>query len=53
MTAMNPFATSVTTLAVSMIFCLWQGYRRDQQRRQRRLRQRVAYMLWVAAWRAD
>jgi hypothetical protein len=46
---MHPLGMSVTTLAVSMIFCLWQAYCQTQQRRQRQLRERVAYMLWTAA----
>jgi hypothetical protein len=50
---MNPLVTSMATLAVSTIFCLWQAYHQDQQRRQRRLRERVAYMLWRAASLGD
>ena len=46
---MNPLVASMATLAVSVIFCVWRAYSRTQQRRQRQLRQRVAYMLWMAA----
>ncbi len=46
---MNPLVTSMATLAVSTIFCLWRAYHDVQQRRQRVLRERVAYMLWMAA----
>jgi hypothetical protein len=43
----------VSALAVSAIFCLWQIYRRQEQaRRQRQLRQRVAFLLWEMANRA-
>jgi hypothetical protein len=49
---MNPFVASVATLAVSTIFCVWRAYHDGEQRRQRQLRERVAYMLWMAATRA-
>ncbi|HXG10213.1 MAG TPA: hypothetical protein VNK04_10520 [Gemmataceae bacterium] len=45
------FLTSVPTLAVSAIFYLWRAYHRERLRRERVLRQRVAYMLWVMAHR--
>jgi hypothetical protein len=49
---MSALLPSVSTLAVSVIFCLYQAYQRhEEQRRQRRLRERVAYMLWVMAER--
>jgi hypothetical protein len=47
---MNPLAVSLPTLAVSAVFCLWNAYQRDRDRRGRRLRERVAFMVWVAAW---
>ena len=51
MSAMLP---SVSTLAISVIYCLWQAYQRqERKRRQRQLRERVAYMLWVMAQRLD
>jgi len=47
---MNPLLlTSTAALAVSAIFCLYQHYRQAISRRQRQLRERVAYMLWTAA----
>ena len=46
---MQPFITTVPTLAVSVIYCLWQAYARDQQRRRTLLHERVAFMLWTAA----
>jgi hypothetical protein len=39
----------VPTLAVCLIYSLWSAWRRERQRRDARLRQRVAYLLWVAA----
>jgi hypothetical protein len=46
---MQLFAFSYPTLAISSIYCIWQVYLRAQLRRECVLRQRVAYMLWVAA----
>jgi hypothetical protein len=46
---MQPLITSAPVLAVSALYCLWNAYRVAQLRRQRRLRERVAYMLWVVA----
>jgi hypothetical protein len=46
---MNPILASVTTLAVSMIYLVWQNYHAILQRRERVLRSRVAWMLWQAA----
>ena len=40
---------TVPTLAVSIIFCLYDLARRACRQRQRRLRERVTYMLWVMA----
>ena len=37
------------TLAVSAIYCLWYAYQQEKLRRNRVLRERVAYMLWVTA----
>lgn len=46
---MEPFVTSLPTIAVATIFCLYDLARRFQKRRERTLRERVAYMLWVLA----
>jgi hypothetical protein len=48
---MNPLATSMATLAISTIYCLWHAYRQAQHQRERQLRERVTYMLWMAAIR--
>jgi hypothetical protein len=42
---------NVAVLAVTAIFYAWRAY--AQCRKQRQLRERVAYMLWVMANRAD
>jgi hypothetical protein len=39
----------MTTLAVSMIYVVWQNYHVLMQRRERVLRSRVTWMLWRAA----
>ena len=44
---------TLPTLAVSLIYCLWQAYSRAQLLRHRRLRERIAYMLWVSAREID
>jgi len=44
---------TVPTLAVSIIFCLYDLARRACRQRQRRLRERVTYMLWVMANQDD
>jgi hypothetical protein len=47
---MQVLTTTVPTLALSTIYCLYQFYLRDLARRKRvQLCERVAYMLWVAA----
>ena len=48
---MRALLPSMSTLAVSMIYCAWQAYRRSRLRHERVLRERVAYMLWVMAQR--
>jgi len=50
---MNAMLPSITTLAISAIYCIWHGYREFCLRRESILRQRVAYMLWVVATRTD
>jgi hypothetical protein len=51
---MSAILPSLSTLAVSAIFCIWQAYQRyELARRHRQLRERVAYMLWVMAQRLD
>jgi hypothetical protein len=51
---MDPvLSQTVPTLAVSVIYCLWRWAHNYQVRRERQLRQRVAYMLWMAATEAD
>jgi len=46
---MQPLVTALPTLTVSVLYCFWNFYRLVQYQRQRRLRERVAYMLWIVA----
>ena len=46
---MQSLLTALPTLTVSAIYCVWNLYRVAQRQRQRRLRERVAYLLWVVA----
>jgi hypothetical protein len=41
--------TALPALTVSTIFLVWNACRREKERRQRLLCERVAHMLWVAA----
>jgi hypothetical protein len=50
---MQAVLMSLPTLAVSVVYCLWNGYRIAHFQRLRKLRERVAYMLWVAASESD
>jgi hypothetical protein len=44
---MVPILASFPTMAVASVYCLWSIYRRSLPGRERVLRERVAYMLWV------
>jgi hypothetical protein len=46
---MVPIVASFPTLAVASLYCLWSVYRRSLRGRERALRERVVYMLWVLA----
>jgi hypothetical protein len=46
---MYALATTMPTLALSVIYCLYGGYYRALLRRQRVLCERVAYLLWAAS----
>jgi len=50
---MNPISTCVAALSVAVIFYIYRGYIHLLARKQRTLRQRVAYLLWVAADKSD
>jgi hypothetical protein len=46
---MHAILCTVPTLALSVIYCVYQTYRDELRRRHRVLRERVTYMLWVMA----
>lgn len=46
---MQPLWCNVAALAVALLFYVWRTHARLRSRRQRALRERVTYMLWVAA----
>jgi hypothetical protein len=50
---MNLLCLNVATLAVATLYCLYASHLRFMQRKQRQVRERVAYMLWVMADRLD
>jgi hypothetical protein len=50
---MHSLLPAFAALAVSTIFVLWQSYHAILQREERVKRNRVAFMLWVAAQQSD
>jgi hypothetical protein len=50
---MLPISLNVAALAVAVIFYTWRGYDQIQRKRDRRLRERVAFMLWTMAGLID
>jgi hypothetical protein len=44
---------ALPVITVSAIFLGWSACRRERQRRERLLRERVAYLLWVTAHQDD
>ena len=46
---MQALYCSMPTLMVSSLYCLWHLHGNRGRRRERVLRERVAYMLWVMA----
>lgn len=53
---MEPITLSAPALLVAWIYCVYTSRRREQERQtllERRLRERVAFMLWIAAHEVD
>jgi hypothetical protein len=46
---MSPIVSSIAALAVANIYYIFRAYVQVQERKQRRLRERVAFMLWIMA----
>ncbi len=50
---MHMIPCELAALMVACIFYTWRAYKDTLVRRERTLRERVAWMLWVAAERVD
>jgi hypothetical protein len=46
---MSVVVNSVTALSVALLFYSWRSYHQKNEQRQKTLRERVTYMLWVMA----
>ncbi len=46
---MQQFVCSIAILAVTIIYLFWRVYLQASHRRERHLRERVTFLLWVAA----
>jgi hypothetical protein len=53
MSTLQPIFTALPTLAVATVYCFWNVYFAIQKQRERRLRDRVAFMLWQMANQID
>ena len=49
MSPIQPILTALPTIAVATVYCFWHVYALALKQRERRLRARVSYMLWVMA----
>jgi hypothetical protein len=50
---MHVMTVSVAALAVASIYYIWKAYFQLNCQRERTLRERVAYMLWVVAQQVE
>jgi hypothetical protein len=50
---MQPIWCNAAAFAVALIYYVWRTHQHVLRRRQRQLRERVAYMLWVMAGHID
>ena len=50
---MDPMVSTLPTLMVTAVYYCWHVYRTEMRRRNRLLRERVTYMLWVISQRMD
>jgi hypothetical protein len=50
---MQLFVSQAAVFVVAALYLIWRTYDQVRARRERTLRQRVAYMLWVMAQRED
>jgi hypothetical protein len=52
MLPIQPILTALPTVAVATVYCFWNLYL-TRKLRERKLRERVTYMLWVMATEID
>lgn len=50
---MQMLCCNVAALTVALLYYMWRSYHQARMARQRVLRERVAYMLWVVAERIE
>ena len=50
---MNPICCNMAAFAVVFLYYFWRSHRHLLERKQRQVRERVAYMLWVMARGAE
>ena len=46
---MNPMLCNFAAIAVALVYCTWQRHLNSSWRKERLLRKRVAWMLWMMA----
>jgi hypothetical protein len=46
---MQPIVSNMAALAVAMLFYVWRAHHQARLHRERKLSERVAFMLWVVA----
>ena len=46
---MQPIVSNMAALAVAMLFYIWRAHNQTRIQRQRKLCERVAFMLWTVA----
>ena len=46
---MQALTQTIGTLAVATIYCIWRTYLEVRLKQERSLRERVAYLIWIAA----
>ena len=49
MLPLQPVLAALPTLAVATVYCFWHLYEAALKKKERRLRERVTWMLWVMA----
>ncbi len=50
---MNPIVCQLATVAIAALYCTWRMHHRGLLRKERLMRERVTWMLWVMAQRNE